>query len=108
MVLCQLNRDAENYSFRQPELRTTRPKMRNLRESGAIEQDADVVAFIHRMREETRFDMTELIIAKHRNGRVGIIPLAWDTEDVCFRERPASVDQDDIDSATNLITEKEF
>jgi replicative DNA helicase len=67
VALVQLNRDAEG----------TRPTLANIRESGSIEQDADVVMFLHREREsdrkagEERSQETELIIAKQRNGPVG-------------------------------------
>ncbi len=65
------------------EMRTgQRPKLSDLRESGSIEQDADVVMFIHRQvpddeeqRPET-FDIS-LIIEKHRNGPTGVVPLRF-------------------------------
>lgn len=56
ILLSQLNRDGES-----------RPKLTHLRDSGAIEQDADVVLFLHRQNEEQR-DLIELTIAKQRNG----------------------------------------
>ena len=70
VVLSQLNRQAEQGD--------AKPKLSNLRESGAIEQDADVVTLLHRKREEqfgqqddaqNGFE-AELIIAKNRNGRL--------------------------------------
>jgi len=79
-VLClsQLNR--------QPEAtRDNRPRLSHLRESGAIEQDADVVMFVHREeyyqttdedRERVR-GQAEIIIAKQRNGPIGDIKLIW-------------------------------
>ena len=73
LVLAQLNRAAEQQ-------RDGRPKLSNLRESGSIEQDADIVAFLHRDTDAHR-DATEeekdngldseLIIGKNRNGDVG-------------------------------------
>lgn len=60
------------------------PSLADLRESGSIEQDADVVMFLHRERENTQEGesenqsiKTELILAKQRNGPVGTIPIAF-------------------------------
>lgn len=79
LCLAQLNRQAEA-------TRETRPKLSHLRESGAIEQDADVVMFIHReefgmSREEAMekdlHGVADLIVAKQRNGPTGDIKLSW-------------------------------
>ncbi len=73
-VLSQLNRD--NMKERRP------PELRDLRESGSIEQDADATAFVwrpemlHREREDLR-GLAELILAKQRNGPTGKIELVW-------------------------------
>lgn len=56
ILISQLNRDG-----------TMRPELKHLRDSGAIEQDADVVVFLHRP-DENRRDLIELIVAKQRNG----------------------------------------
>jgi len=80
VVVCQLNR--------QPDIHQKKPRMSDLRESGAIEQDADVVLLLHRdlyAREvkadenpdPTEVSDAELIIAKQRNGPVGVIKLHW-------------------------------
>lgn len=71
---------------------TGKPQLSDLRESGSIEQDADMVLFIHRpdflgMAEnpEDR-ETTQLIIAKHRNGETGEVPLLFKSEQVRFVE----------------------
>lgn len=58
ILLSQLNRDGDD-----------RPILKNLRDSGAIEQDADVVVFLHRPNKDQR-ELIELIIAKQRNGPI--------------------------------------
>ena len=67
------------------------PRLSDLRESGSIEQDADVVMFVH-PKDRGRVDVspedeniTEIIIAKHRNGPLGTVKLYWDKQKVSFR-----------------------
>ncbi|NLW01929.1 MAG: replicative DNA helicase [Clostridiaceae bacterium] len=67
---------------RAPELRTDhRPILSDLRESGAIEQDADMVLFLYRddyyHEDSEKKNIVEVIIAKHRNGSTGTVELAW-------------------------------
>jgi len=82
---------------RAPEQRQShRPVLSDLRESGSIEQDADIVMFIYRQdyyRQEdgaadpgAATNEAEIIVAKHRNGSTGTINMVWDGQRVCFRE----------------------
>ena len=82
LALSQLSRAVEQ---RSPQI----PRLSDLRETGAIEQDADVVLFIHRedkYRPDTaRKNIAEIIIAKHRNGPLGKIELYFDEQKASFR-----------------------
>ncbi|MEO8505260.1 MAG: replicative DNA helicase [Acidobacteriota bacterium] len=70
-----------------------RPQLSDLRESGAIEQDADIVAFVYRDEVYNAADdnsnrgLAELIVAKHRNGITGTIQLVFQGETTSFRNR---------------------
>jgi replicative DNA helicase len=76
VAAAQVNRQAENRS-------DNRPKLSDLRESGSIEQDADIVALVHRpcyyavADQEPDPQDAELIVAKHRAGRTGTLNLTW-------------------------------
>ncbi len=77
VALSQLNRRSEDKGRAD-----NRPQLSDLRDSGSIEQDADFVAMIHREEYYKREDPTvknqaTLIVAKHRNGPVGDVPLAF-------------------------------
>ncbi|MEA4919576.1 MAG: replicative DNA helicase [Clostridiaceae bacterium] len=78
---------------RGPEGRTDkRPMLSDLRESGSIEQDADIVLFIYRpdyyqdAKPETK-NLAEIIVAKNRHGEVGKIELQWEGQFTTFRGR---------------------
>ncbi|GHT15977.1 replicative DNA helicase [Bacteroidia bacterium] len=84
IALSQMNRSIESRTEK-----NKRPQLSDLRESGAIEQDADMVVFVHRpeyYRIEELFDgsdstgMAEIMIAKHRNGGLGDIKLRFRKE----------------------------
>ena len=84
VALSQLNRKTEDRSRSD-----NRPQLSDLRESGSIEQDADVVALIHRegyynRTDESLKNKATLIIAKQRNGPVGDIDLNWIPEYTLF------------------------
>ena len=66
-----------------------RPQLSDLRESGAIEQDADIVMFIHRpdyygLSQDGAPGQTDIIIAKHRNGEVTDVPMRFRSSEVKF------------------------
>jgi replicative DNA helicase len=76
----QLSREVERREKKKPQLS-------DLRESGAIEQDADIVLFIHRDRDNPELqNEAELIIGKHRSGNTGEIKLAWLGQYTTFRD----------------------
>jgi len=88
LALSQLSRNTEN---EKPAI----PKLSHLRESGSIEQDADVVMFIYRKaadrnyrQEDIPLDeryIAEVHVAKHRNGPTGVVKLFFDEARACFR-----------------------
>jgi replicative DNA helicase len=82
ILLSQLNRELYKRTDK-------RPILSDLRESGAIEQDADLVLFLHReeyynREDESLIGKAELIIAKARNGPLGMVPLRYDARTCRF------------------------
>lgn len=73
VCLAQLNRSVEQRADK-------RPMMSDIRESGSVEQDADVIIFLYREKyyeKSTESDVLEMIVAKNRNGPVGIVPTLY-------------------------------
>jgi len=78
LMLSQLSRDVER--------RGGRPRLSDLRDSGSIEQDSDIVIFLHReLGPDGQMEgPTDVIIAKHRGGPVGTVRLSWIPEHTRF------------------------
>ena len=95
IALSQLSRDAVKRQGG-----NNRPQLSDLRESGSIEQDADMVLFIHRYdyqglsEDAADVGRTDLIIAKHRNGEIADVPLIFRASEVRF-----------VDSADSLVSQ---
>lgn len=86
VALSQVSREVEN---RKDQV----PQMSDLRESGAIEQDADIIMFLSKSNKENEEDVTNLNIAKHRNGSTGNLSFKFDKSTSKFS---------DWDSKTNV------
>jgi len=105
LCLAQLNRQAE-------EGKDHTPRLSHLRESGAIEQDADVVMFVHREEyfhrgpeAEQYAGQAEIIISKQRNGPIGNIELVWRKEFTRFEDKaPDRLQEfDDFNSSSAVV-----
>ena len=96
-VICasQLSRANESRSAGQ-----RRPMLSDLRESGAIEQDADIVMFIHResyYEDDTENpNLAECIVAKNRHGETGTVMMEWRPEFTVFRNLAYQYDDEDL------------
>ena len=111
IALSQLSRNVENRGG------SKRPQLSDLRESGAIEQDADVVAFIHRPEyyglttDENNMPtagMAEIIIAKHRNGEVTDVPLRFIKDQAKFVDADSSVTAAVVSQGSNYGHEESY
>lgn len=108
ICLAQLNRGAEQREGH-------RPRMADLRESGSIEQDADVIALLHREEYYHKADpswaeenpekvgLAELIIAKQRNGPTGTVKLTWDSKTTRFKNYAADRGQVDYSARSQYV-----
>lgn len=98
-----------------------RPQLSDLRDSGAIEQDADIVMFIHKPEAEGENavfepNVVELIIEKHRAGRLGSVKLRWDGATTSFKdydtvvvekqETPVQEKVENIETEMKAVTEE--
>lgn len=90
VALSQLSRSVES---RHPQI----PQLADLRESGSIEQDADIVAFLYREEyynpETDKPNITEILVKKHRNGPTRNIDLFFDRERQIFKDLDSKHDQ---------------
>ncbi len=92
IALSQLSRAVES--------RGGKPRLSDLRDSGSIEQDADVVIFLHRERKEDevgRSDIVDVLIEKHRNGATGYCKLFFDSARTTFLEIDTKHQDDEFD-----------
>ena len=83
VTLSQLSRQAERGGGP--------PMLSDLRESGSIEQDADMVVFVNRLNS-----MTELIVAKHRNGPLDKVTLFYDSTRLVYSEQMVAFPDEDL------------
>ncbi|MEM1331009.1 MAG: replicative DNA helicase [Planctomycetota bacterium] len=109
ICLAQLNRGTEQREG-------NRPRMSDLRESGSIEQDADVVALLHReayyhvndpewaANNPGKENVAELIVAKQRNGPTGVVRMVWDSGTTRFKNYTGDWDDEESFSPPQVYT----
>lgn len=111
IALSQLNRSVESRSG------DKRPQLSDLRESGAIEQDADMVLFIHRPEYygittdsdgNSLLGLAEVIIAKHRNGATGSAMLKFKKEFAKFMDKPSDIGNIDFNGDSTIKLESKM
>lgn len=103
LALAQLSRAVEQRANKEPQLS-------DLRESGSIEQDSDVVMFIHRDENAPVFDhgyVLNIMVAKHRNGPVGIAPLLFNPQLTRFSNLEDEFERNLIDEYKGREVEEE-
>jgi replicative DNA helicase len=102
LALSQLSRAVESRGD------SGRPKLSDLRDSGSIEQDADVVMFIHREdkynKDSAKPNIANIIIEKHRNGPTGQVELYFDEKKTTF----LSIDKADFGEFEKQEDDKPF
>lgn len=81
LMLCQLNREIDN---------KTKPELRNLRDSGELEQNADKVIFLWNIEEES--ETVGVSVAKNREGKTGVVQMVFDHEHMHFYERDHDIE----------------
>lgn len=122
IALSQLNRSVESRTSNNA-AESKRPQLSDLRESGAIEQDADIVCFIHRPEYYKIYEdsagrslkgIAEIIVAKHRNGATGDVRLRFknqfakfmNEEDDVFASQEGQILSSRINADTNYATDQ--
>jgi len=99
IALSQLSRAVEQ--------RRGQPRLSDLRDSGSIEQDADVVMFIHRedkMQDDAeKTNIAEILVEKHRNGPVGKVELYFDEDKTSFVELDKNISPDFVVSESGDV-----
>ena len=105
IAISQLNRSVEQRTG-------GKPMLSDLRESGSIEQDADVVMFVHRNREPDappeEQNRATIIIGKQRNGETGEVPLAWIGDYARFENLETRIPEPHLPPPSNYDEEAPF
>ena len=86
----------------------------DLRESGSIEQDADIVLFLYKASQyndivqEDDPDICELIIAKHRNGEIGTVKMRWIGEYTAFVDKDKKFEKRNTGEAVKVVPDEAY